>query len=186
MPALIATLGATDANSYVASVAEATAILDSELYARAAWDATTDTLRERALITAARMLDAAIAWEGVRATHTQVMEWPRVSPYRLGYVKYGPHVGDVAFPTTIPHYLPRMQTLLAASLLERMAANQTPGTVNTTGAIKRLKAGNNEIEYRDSVDTFVSGYSIPAEILLMAAPWGVSREGAIDVQLERV
>jgi hypothetical protein len=186
MPTLIATLGAANANSYVASVADATAILDSELYARTAWDNADEDTRTRALITAARMLDQALLWKGIRATSTQALEWPRVSFARYNGVKYGPHAMIAAFPSTFPYYLPRMQTLLAASLLERQASGQAPGQVTTKGTIKRMKAGSAEIEYKDGTETYVAGHSIPSEILMMAGPWGSSRATIVQVDMERV
>lgn len=171
MPTLINTLGAADANSFVATVAEATALLDHELIARSAWDAADDEERSKALITAARQLNLIIDWRGTPRTTTQAMAWPRYDYVAYGGVKYGPDADLIDFPATWPALLPKAQAMLAAHLLERKASGSVMGGVDTSGTIKRMKAGSVELEYRDGA-TFVAGYSIPDEIFAMLAPWG--------------
>lgn len=183
MPTLINTVGSADANSYVADVAEAGALIGQELVARTAWDAADATDKERALITAARGINAGILWKGERKTTTQAMEWPRVSYEGRGYVKYG-YVDGYDFPETWPVNVPRMQALYAVALLERRAAGQVSGGVDSTASIRRMKAGSVEIEYREA-SSFIAGYTFPDDLLAMAAPWGTRRD-LVSVNVEMV
>jgi len=74
--ALNATLGASDANSYVTQ-AEADAYFADRMHS-SAWTALTDdAVKEGLLITSSQMLDWHVKWKGVRATTTQFMLWPR-------------------------------------------------------------------------------------------------------------
>lgn len=76
--ALIATVGSSDANSYV-TVAEATAYFDDRVHADA-WG--TFENQEGALITASQMLDWYVKWKGYRSSTTQSMLWPRTGVVR--------------------------------------------------------------------------------------------------------
>lgn len=76
MPTVIATAGAADANSYV-TVAEAQAYLDARLNVAAWTNASVDD-RERAVITATRLLTP-LPWLGSRTTSAQALAWPRTA-----------------------------------------------------------------------------------------------------------
>lgn len=71
---LIATVGASNANSYI-TVARGTTISEDTIGTFAWTTATTDN-RERALITATRYLEQ-LQWIGTRATTTQSLSFPR-------------------------------------------------------------------------------------------------------------
>jgi len=71
---VVATAGATNANSYI-TVAAADDLADDYLGTLAWTTATTDN-RGRALIMATRYLDQ-LEWIGSRASSTQVLAWPR-------------------------------------------------------------------------------------------------------------
>lgn len=62
-------------NSY-ATMAEATAIADSRLFATA-WASATEQTQSQALITATALLDR-MRWQGRPVTPTQALAWPRV------------------------------------------------------------------------------------------------------------
>lgn len=76
--ALIATVGAPDANSY-ATVAEASAYFVNRVHATA-WDSVDD--EASALISASQLLDWYVKWKGVKTSSTQSMKWPRTGCYR--------------------------------------------------------------------------------------------------------
>src|SRR5438046_7448880 len=73
---VVATPGAADANSYC-SLAEANTYHDSHPYASAWTGAASDDARNRALVTATRLLDEHIEWDGYAASATQALGWPR-------------------------------------------------------------------------------------------------------------
>ncbi len=80
MPTVIATPGATDANSYT-TVAEADAYF-GDSFGRGLWTTASASDKEALVITASRTLDQYILWIGQKATVDQAMEWPRKgTPY---------------------------------------------------------------------------------------------------------
>jgi hypothetical protein len=92
MPTIIATPGAVDANSYETLV-EAQAYFDAHLYA-SAWASADQATKEKALIMAARLLDAWFEWTGGASTSTQALGWPRTGMLsRNGY-----EIADDAIP----------------------------------------------------------------------------------------
>jgi hypothetical protein len=78
--ALIATLGATDSNSYVTRT-EADLYFADRMHS-SAWDALTEATQDQLLITSSRMLDWHIKWKGVKSDTSQSMQWPRDSVTR--------------------------------------------------------------------------------------------------------
>lgn len=77
MSGIVATPGASDANSY-ATLAEASGYCAHNLYS-ADWDAATDPQRESALIMATRLIDSdKWPWLGSAASDSQSLGWPRV------------------------------------------------------------------------------------------------------------
>lgn len=67
-------VGGASANTF-ASLAEATAYMDSRLNG-SAWTSATEDDQNRALVEATRELSA-MAWKGQRVTETQALAWPR-------------------------------------------------------------------------------------------------------------
>ena len=67
--------GKVDANSY-ADVADGDAYHDGHLYATA-WTAATQANKEKALVMATRLIDAEFRFQGVKASTTQALQWPR-------------------------------------------------------------------------------------------------------------
>ena len=91
--ALIATLGAVDANSYVTS-AEADAYFEDRMHS-SAWDAVSDS--DPLLISASRMLDWYVKWKGSKSTTTQSMQYPRTGVIRPD----GTEIDDDVLPPEI-------------------------------------------------------------------------------------
>src|SRR4051812_40877158 len=67
--------GLANANSY-ASAADGDAYHDGHLYATL-WTAATTSNKEKALVFASRVIDSQYRFNGVRATTTQALQWPR-------------------------------------------------------------------------------------------------------------
>jgi hypothetical protein len=78
--ALNATLGATDANSYVTQV-EADAYFVDRMHS-SSWEALDDDVKAGLLITSSQMLDWYVNWKGNKYTVTQSMLWPRTGAIR--------------------------------------------------------------------------------------------------------
>jgi hypothetical protein len=108
MPTIIATPGATNANSYC-TMAEADAYHEAHLYA-STWDDAEDDNKIAALIWATRLLDEQVDWKGYITSMTQALRWPRSSvPDRDGRFYFD--------PTTIPTFLKNATAELARHLL---------------------------------------------------------------------
>jgi len=73
--ALVATAGASNANSYT-TVTEADSYHEGHLYA-SLWVAATATTKAAALVMATRILESEMGWEGFRMTTTQSLSFPR-------------------------------------------------------------------------------------------------------------
>jgi len=93
--ALIATPGATDANTY-ATYAEAEAYIESRLHIDN-WTDSNDDNREAAIMWATALLDRLCNWDGRKAVDTQALRWPR------SFI-YDPD-GNPVSGTTIPQFL---------------------------------------------------------------------------------
>lgn len=74
MPTLVATAGASNANSYL-SVAGADSIADG-MVGTLTWSSATEANKIKALITATNGLET-LSWIGSRASSTQALAWPR-------------------------------------------------------------------------------------------------------------
>lgn len=135
--AIVTTVGATNANSYVDLVA-AEAYFDNLLSA-SSWSAATSDDRTRALLVAAQRLNNE-NWQGNRAKKDQALAWPRAGVIkpdglgpgsidfipgagaalypRTGYVIYWGGYGEQFPSTEIPQPIKDAQCELALALLE--------------------------------------------------------------------
>jgi len=91
--ALIATIGATDANSYVLQ-SEANVYFLDRAHA-SDWEDFEE--KDQILITSSQMLDWYINWKGYRASTTQNMLWPRTDVIR----KDGTEIDDGVIPNEV-------------------------------------------------------------------------------------
>lgn len=76
--AIIATVGASDANSYV-TITEANAYFANRAHASEQWEEIEN--QDQMLITASSTIDWYVTWKGTRVTGTQSMDWPRAGVY---------------------------------------------------------------------------------------------------------
>jgi hypothetical protein len=130
---LVATVGASNANSYV-TVNEADAYFADRLYA-SAWTGASSGDRAKALVTAARRLDQE-EFAGLKVTTTQGMKWPRYDAYDQDGNWY---------PTdAIPQAVKDGQCELALELLkgDLLAESETKNLTS-------LKAGPVELQFKD-------------------------------------
>jgi hypothetical protein len=105
--ALIATAGASDANSY-ATYTEAEAYIETRLHADN-WDDANDDDREAGLMMATALLDRLCNWDGDKASDSQALRWPR------NYI-YDPD-GDSVDGDLIPQFLKDATAEFALHLL---------------------------------------------------------------------
>lgn len=132
-PALIATAGASDANSYVESVAEADAVAAGPLAALVGlgvvltgWNAASTDAKTYALIYAAERIDRMGTLIGVKATDEQARAWPRVN------------TGTQANENTIPDAVKAAQVAEAAALL----IAQTAGDKSAMNGVTSFSLGS--------------------------------------------
>lgn len=122
--ALNATLGASDANSYV-TLAEANAYFEDRMHS-SAWE-TSD--KEGLLITSSQMLDWYIKWKGTKSTTAQAMLWPRTDVMRPD----GTVIGDDELP-------PEIKTAVYEQALANIETDRTGD--DPLAGIGQLKAGS--------------------------------------------
>ena len=160
MPTVIATPGASDANSYL-TVAEANAYHASRLF-NDVWLNADDATKETALIWATRVLDRE-EWKGYRTEEIQALRWPRTSVYdRDGY-----YIADNVVPKFLKDATAELAFLLATA--DRSAETGTEG-------FKKIKVGPIEIELdsTDRVETIskevyqmIHGYTMRGSVKLV-------------------
>lgn len=120
-------------NSYI-TVANANTYFASSL-SNDDWSALDDDTKERALITATRMIDRQI-WSGAKTSDAQALQWPRTGVID----SYGNDVSSGSVP----------QAIIDATCELALAIYQDP-TIQTTKSTstntKRVKAGSAEVEF---------------------------------------
>lgn len=132
MPIVIATPGASDANSYV-TVAEADTYF-ADAYGRGKWATSAQADREALVISASRSLDQYMSWSGQKATDTQSMEWPRKGAYDRS--------GNLISDTIIPSQLKYAVYELAYYMLD------TGGALSFADqTVDMVKLGSIEVEF---------------------------------------
>lgn len=133
MPTLVATAGATNANSY-ATTSDGDTYFDERLNSTAWTGAATDD-KERALIMATRRLDQE-TYTGEKTATAQALEWPRESVVDKDGEEYS--------SSTIPTFLKHATYELALRLLN----DGTTDPFSDTGMeeFKRAKVGELEVE----------------------------------------
>ena len=161
-PVLVATPGPT-ANTY-ATRAEATAYFDTQLY-RENWETSYGDQQDRALLTATRLLDEHINWNGVKISELNALRWPQD-----GHI--GPD-GYIVNSTTIPQFLKNATSELAGHLI---GSNRTADS--DTKGFSRMKAGDLELVINQNDRASV----IPDSVLAMISFYGtLTDKGQVKV-----
>jgi hypothetical protein len=132
MPTLVATLGATNANSY-----QTLAALDAaagDLYPRpTAFEAAETWDREGAAIQATRTLDQ-LPWRGEKVDETQALAWPRE-----GIIQRN---GEEVDTESIPAVVLDAHTRLSCFLVEQVAAGVDPTAASDGAGVQRIDLGS--------------------------------------------
>lgn len=159
MPTLIATAGASNANSYL-SVAGADSIADG-MVGTLAWTTATSDNKIRALITATNGLET-LGWIGTRATTTQALAWPRTDA----------ECGDKSYSDAeIPREVELATFDLANALLgDPTLLRSSPSSEALVAGVpnrdlKRLKLDVMEIEWRTDTANSTTAAGTPLTVL---------------------
>jgi len=157
---IVATAGASNANSYVTE-AELTTYIENRLHNSSTVSAATSDTNKKALVLATRLLDELIDWDGDPSdADDQALQWPRYGLYD--------DKGNVLDEDTIPQRIKNATMEFACYLIDgdRTAENATEG-------IKGLKAGSVELEFIESNPP--ERKVVPDAVFQMVSLWG-SRE----------
>lgn len=148
-------------NSYV-SEAEATAYFGNRLHSET-WTGAVEADRQKALLTACRMLDGRIAWKHVKAEAGQSLEWPR-----LGFP-------DIE-ADTVPQAVQDAQCELALLLLGSDLA-----ALPETGGFSRIKVDTVEMD----IDRADRPKPIPDTVFALVSHLGGRRGNLGSVSVNR-
>lgn len=132
---IVATAGATDANSY-STVADADTYHEGHPYASTWDDATTDQ-KIRALVTATRLLDQHFAWIGEVASSDQALRWPRAAAYD----RDGRQLANDTVPTVIADG--------TAELARALLVSDRTDTESSSGGIAYVTVGGIGVKYTE-------------------------------------
>lgn len=186
--ALIATPGASNANSYL-EVAEADAYYATRLFATI-WTSATTPTKEAALIMATRVLNAMLSpyrqyvpasgsvaayyrtrptWTGTVATTTQALAWPRIGMYNRN--------GVAILQTVIPQELKEATAELAGQLIR---ADRTLDNSVAVKGITGIKAGPVSLTFRNDVDLMTK--VLPDAVLMLLVPSWLTEQIIDSVQ----
>lgn len=136
-PTLVATAGATTANSF-ATQAEGTTYCDARLNS-SAWTSAATADKDRALIEATRELNV-LTWAGLTVTTTQALAWPRQ------YVTNPDSpTGDYVDSTIVPQRLKDATTELALQFL--IAGTTDLAALDATQGVIRKRVDVLETEW---------------------------------------
>ena len=138
MPTLVATAGATNANSYC-TLAEANAYHESRLYTTS-WTDADDDDKIIALIWATRMLDEICDWVGEKSAGSQALRWPRWDAWDKD--------GYSLDSSTIPTFLKNATAELAFQLILKDRLQTIDDNI---GGLKSVQAGDVSVEF-DKMD----------------------------------
>lgn len=130
---LVTTVGAANANAYC-SLAEADAYHEGHAHA-STWTGT-DDVKNRAIVTATRLLDESYDWFGWVVDDVQALGWPR----RGAYYKTGYAVPD----TVVPQAVKNATAEFARQLL---AEDRTADSEVEAQGITGIKAGSVELTF---------------------------------------
>jgi hypothetical protein len=154
---IVATPGATNANSYVTE-AELTTWIEDRLRNSAAVAAATSDTKKKALVLATRLLDELVEWDGYPTNaETQALQWPRFELFDQN--------GWFIPWNAIPTRLKNATCEFACNLID----GDRTAEVATTG-IDRIKAGPVELEFSKSNPP--SRKVLTDTVIQMVALWG--------------
>jgi hypothetical protein len=165
------TPGGATANSYC-SKSEADQYHDGRLNSDD-WYAADDDSKNRALVTATRLLDEHIEWVGYLSTNTQALQWPRVyMPTDRRLLLYPPGAqpfdwwnANYIDPTIIPDRLKQATAEFARQLL---VADRTEDDDLSRKQITEIQAGSVKLSFKGYAQPQV----IPDSVYYFVRLWG--------------
>ena len=162
MPAEInAEVGSPTANSY-STVAEADAYHEARLDSDT-WDNAIPDLKVRALITATRLLDEHMDWDGSPTTSEQNLAWPRVAAFDCEGYLYD-HLGRVIESNEIPQKLKDATVEFARLLLD------SDRTVDSTEGVSAVQVGTISVSFSETRPA--PRKVVPDAVFEMVSQWG--------------
>lgn len=154
---LVATPGATTANTYCTRV-EADTYHESVIAAhRTDWTNATSTTKDEALAMATRLLDAMYEWAEFPAETTQALQWPRrgvLDHLRLSYI------AEDAIPA-------QLRDATAEFARQLIAANRALDSEVETNGVTSIRAGSVSLTFKDAVYPKV----VPDAVAAMLPSW---------------
>ena len=114
-PVLIATAGAADANTYC-TLTDANTYISSRLHVDV-WNNEGSDNKNKALLWATAQLDDLVAWNGLKASSTQILRWPRTSVWDID--------GQSITSSAIPQFLKDATAEFAFHLLSEDRSVET-------------------------------------------------------------
>lgn len=157
-PLLIATAGAADANVY-ATLAAADAYHEAHAHG-ATWREATVEAKQRALLTATRLLDQHVVWGGAATAATQRLAWPRTGLLDMH--------GQTLSSTTIPDRIAEATAELARQLL---AADRTADSEIQAKGLTSLTVGAIAMTFKEAQVAQV----LPDAVWYLVSLWGTVR-----------
>lgn len=159
MPTLVATVGATNANTYL-SLAGANSIAEG-MIGTLSWTSATDDDKTKALITATNGMET-LGWIGSRATTTQALAWPRTDA-ACGDKNYG----DDEIPREVELATFDLANALLGdpALLRSAPSSEALVTGIPNRDLKRLKLDVMEIEWNTNVGNSTTEAVTPLTVL---------------------
>ena len=148
--AIVATPGASNANSYV-TLAEANTYFGDRLHV-SAWTSATDNDKNAALLWAAKLLDRSVMINGTRASTTQALNWPRDGMED----ESGNEIDNTVVPQVVKDVQCEMALLLLSS--DRSLENQA-----SAQGLTSLKAGPVALSFKDTIKVNI----VPDTLLAM-------------------
>lgn len=159
--ALVSTIGAANANSYVASVAEVDQyVLDHYVPASvvAKWTTLPTAQKEGSLIRAAQLLDRHVKWLGDVVDDVQALSWPRA----FAYDRYGRQIPS----SVIPSFLKEFQVETALWVVDQSGIMPQVGNAE----FDSIRVGSLEIDFNESGGAKRS--LLPESVIAALAPMG--------------
>lgn len=157
-PILIATAGATTANVY-ATLAAADAYHEAHAHGDT-WRSAIVEQKQRALLTATRMLDQHLAWAGRATSLTQRLAWPRTGLLGLQ--------GETLDSTTIPERIVEACAELARQILEE---DRTADSEIEANGLTSLSVGSISMTFKHAQVVKV----LPDAVWFLVSQWGTVR-----------
>ncbi len=155
-PALVATPGAVNANTYC-TLAEAEAYFTTRLSC-VAWTGATADNKNTALLMATRLLDTMYTWASWSTTETQALQWPRYALLDFLQLSY---VADLAIP-------PQLKNAEAELAMALLVEDRTLDSEIETKGLTGLTVGPIELKFREYG---VYGKPIPDSVANMVPAW---------------